>query len=94
MTWWNVSPALWSLGELTSAISCSCLPFFKPLALRVKSSLSHITAGHDHPRVTGGEGDEGSHTHPRVGAMQKVAVQSNTLMISMDGSENELVESV
>uniref|UniRef100_A0A0D2YFG9 Rhodopsin domain-containing protein n=1 Tax=Fusarium oxysporum (strain Fo5176) TaxID=660025 RepID=A0A0D2YFG9_FUSOF len=80
MTWWNVSPALWSLGELTSAISCSCLPFFKPLTLRVKSSISRATAGHDHPRIPGGEGDEESNAHSSVGAGQKEFVQNSNLM--------------
>ncbi|KAF5259734.1 hypothetical protein FOXYS1_9643 [Fusarium oxysporum] len=94
MTWWNVSPALWSLGELTSAISCSCLPFFKPLTLRVKSSISRATLGHNHPRITGGEGDEESNAHSSVGAGQKEFVQNSNLMVSMDGSQNELIESV
>jgi hypothetical protein len=94
MTWWNVTPALWSLGELTSAISCSCLPFFKPLTLRVKSSLSRATGGHDHPRVTGGEGDEESNTQPSVGAGQKGFFQSSNPMVSKDGSQHELVESI
>lgn len=90
MTWWNVTPALWSLGELTSAISCSCLPFFKPLTLRIKSSLNRTTG----QRVTAGEGDEGSNTHPSAGAGKRVFFQSSNHMISLDGSQHELVESV
>ncbi|KAH7161852.1 hypothetical protein EDB81DRAFT_353670 [Dactylonectria macrodidyma] len=35
-TWWNVKPSSWSLAELTSAISCACLPTFKPLVTRVQ----------------------------------------------------------
>ncbi|KAM0426331.1 hypothetical protein ACHAPT_008372 [Fusarium lateritium] len=36
MTWWNVTAASWSLAELTSAITCACLPTFKPLIVRIK----------------------------------------------------------
>jgi hypothetical protein len=89
MTWWNVTPALWSLGELTSAISCSCLPFFKPLALRVKSFMSRATVGGTHPQITGGEE---ANTHSSVGAGQKEFIQNSNLMFSLDGSQNELVE--
>jgi hypothetical protein len=94
MTWWNVNPALWSLGELTSAISCSCLPFFKPLTLRVKSSISRATAGDTHPQITGGEVDEESNAHSSVGAGQKEFIQNSSVMVSLDGSQNELVEPV
>ncbi|KAH7132713.1 hypothetical protein EDB81DRAFT_695717 [Dactylonectria macrodidyma] len=37
ITWWNVDPALWSLAEITAGIACACLPFLKPLTVRVKS---------------------------------------------------------
>ncbi|EXM13237.1 hypothetical protein FOTG_18310 [Fusarium oxysporum f. sp. vasinfectum 25433] len=94
MTWWNVTPALWSLGELTSAISCSCLPFFKPLTLRVKSFMSRATVGDTHPQMTGGEGDKEANAHSSVGAEQKAFIQNSNLMVSLDGSQNELVEPV
>ncbi|KAJ4047576.1 hypothetical protein NW761_007367 [Fusarium oxysporum] len=94
MTWWNVTPALWSLGELTSAISCSCLPFFKPLALRVKSFMSHATVGGTYPQMTGGEGDKEANAHSSVSAGQKEFIQNSNLMVSLDGSQNELVEPV
>ncbi|EXA32505.1 hypothetical protein FOVG_16331 [Fusarium oxysporum f. sp. pisi HDV247] len=80
MTWWNVTPALWSLGELTSAISCSCLPFFKPLALRVKSFMSHATVGGTYPQMTGGEGDKEANAHSSVSAGQKEFIQNSNLM--------------
>jgi hypothetical protein len=92
MTWWNVNPALWSLGELTSAISCSCLPFFKPLTLRIKSSMSRVTAGDNHPHITGVKGDEESNTHLSIGVEQKEFIRSSNMMVSLDGSQNELVE--
>ncbi|KAK2923103.1 hypothetical protein FoTM2_016625 [Fusarium oxysporum f. sp. vasinfectum] len=80
MTWWNVTPALWSLGELTSAISCSCLPFFKPLTLRVKSFMSRATVGGTHPQMTGGEGDKEANAHSSVGAGQTEFIQNSNLM--------------
>lgn len=94
MTWWNVTPALWSLGELTSAISCSCLPFFKPLTLRVKSFMSRATVGGNHPQMTGGEGDKEANAHSSVGAGQKEFIQNSNFMVSLDRSQNELVKPV
>ncbi|KZL70648.1 integral membrane protein, partial [Colletotrichum incanum] len=34
-TWWNVEPAMWSLGELSAAMVCLCLPPLKALAARL-----------------------------------------------------------
>lgn len=45
VTWWNVTAASWSLAELTSAITCACLPTFKPLVARVKPLLSRGSKG-------------------------------------------------
>ncbi|KAG7403041.1 Satratoxin biosynthesis SC1 cluster protein 4 [Fusarium oxysporum f. sp. rapae] len=84
MTWWNVTPTLWSLGELTSAISCSCLPFFKPLTLRVKSFMSRATVGDTHPQMTGGEGDKEANAHSSVDAGQKAFIQNSNLMTCLN----------
>ncbi|WAO85993.1 Hypothetical protein NCS54_00324700 [Fusarium falciforme] len=45
MTWWNVTAASWSLAELTSAITCACLPTFKPLVVRIKPLFSTGSKG-------------------------------------------------
>ncbi|KXH67873.1 hypothetical protein CSAL01_01699 [Colletotrichum salicis] len=34
-TYWNVDPAMWSLGELSAAMVCLCLPPLKALAARM-----------------------------------------------------------
>lgn len=34
-SYWNVTPALWSMGELTAAMVCLCLPPLKALAARM-----------------------------------------------------------
>lgn len=39
-TWENVEPSLWSLGELCSGMTCSCLPCLRPLASRWLPGLS------------------------------------------------------
>ncbi|KAL2270618.1 hypothetical protein VTJ83DRAFT_2802 [Remersonia thermophila] len=33
--WWNVEPSIWSCIELTSAITCACLPTLRPLLNRL-----------------------------------------------------------
>lgn len=33
-TWENVASSLWSIGELTSALTCACLPTLRPLMSR------------------------------------------------------------
>ncbi|KXX77961.1 hypothetical protein MMYC01_206789 [Madurella mycetomatis] len=37
--WENVDIALWSIGELTSALTCACLPTLRPLVVRHFPSL-------------------------------------------------------
>ncbi|KAH7112364.1 hypothetical protein EDB81DRAFT_670997 [Dactylonectria macrodidyma] len=44
-TWWNATAASWSLAELTSAITCACLPTFKPLITRVKPFFTRSSKG-------------------------------------------------
>ncbi|OHE96704.1 hypothetical protein CORC01_08021 [Colletotrichum orchidophilum] len=34
-SWWNVDPAMWSIGELSAAMVCLCLPPLKALAARM-----------------------------------------------------------
>ncbi|KAH7140948.1 hypothetical protein EDB81DRAFT_654823 [Dactylonectria macrodidyma] len=91
LTWWNVNPALWSLGELTSAISCACLPFFKPLTLRVKSSMSRTTGGDTQPQQSGAQGDEESHSHSSIGVSRRELIHNNKRTGSIDGSQHELI---
>ncbi|KAK4163859.1 hypothetical protein QBC43DRAFT_300823 [Cladorrhinum sp. PSN259] len=46
--WENVTAALWSVGELTSAITCACLPTMRPLVRQYLPSLASklgISAG-------------------------------------------------
>lgn len=37
--WENTDPALWSMGELTSGLTCVCLPTLRPLVVRHFPSL-------------------------------------------------------
>ncbi|SPQ24632.1 0ec0b235-2f10-408a-9ebd-c29ad514edeb [Thermothielavioides terrestris] len=44
--WENVASSLWSIGELTSALTCACLPTLRPLVVRFVPGLaSHVTRG-------------------------------------------------
>ncbi|KAF4978535.1 hypothetical protein FZEAL_5107 [Fusarium zealandicum] len=40
VTWWNVTAASWSLSEITSAITCACLPTLKPLVARYEAKVN------------------------------------------------------
>ncbi|CAI4218920.1 unnamed protein product [Parascedosporium putredinis] len=40
MTWENVESSGWSLGELTSALTCACLPTLRPLVSRFIPALA------------------------------------------------------
>ncbi|PKS12632.1 hypothetical protein jhhlp_000840 [Lomentospora prolificans] len=40
ITWENVESSGWSLGELTSALTCACLPTLRPLVSRFIPSLA------------------------------------------------------
>ncbi|CCF45688.1 hypothetical protein CH063_03675 [Colletotrichum higginsianum] len=37
-TWWNVDPGLWSIGELSAAMVCLCLPPLKILVNRARTT--------------------------------------------------------
>ncbi|KAK3322929.1 putative integral membrane protein [Apodospora peruviana] len=39
-TWENVDSSLWSMGELSSAITCACLPTLRPLVSRYFPNLA------------------------------------------------------
>ncbi|KAF9878620.1 hypothetical protein CkaCkLH20_04112 [Colletotrichum karsti] len=49
-TYWNVTPALWSMGELTAAMVCLCLPPLKALAARMGLVAGTRTAGSSNNR--------------------------------------------
>lgn len=41
-SWENVESSLWSVGELTSAMTCACLPTFRPFISRYFPSLRDL----------------------------------------------------
>ncbi|KAL2134421.1 hypothetical protein VTI74DRAFT_260 [Chaetomium olivicolor] len=54
--WETVDSSLWSIGELTSAITCACLPTLRPLLVRYFPSFASQIG-----RSTGGYGSEHRH---------------------------------
>jgi hypothetical protein len=63
--WENVESSLWSVGELTSALTCACLPTMRPLVVRyVPGFASHITRGY----ACTGSGGGGAISWRRSGA--------------------------
>ncbi|KAF4988009.1 hypothetical protein FGRMN_10057 [Fusarium graminum] len=59
VSWWNVTPASWSLAEIVSGIACACLPTYKPLVVKLKSWMSRVWKGDTTDCVQGqvGTGD-------------------------------------
>ncbi|KAM0354826.1 hypothetical protein ACHAPU_000651 [Fusarium lateritium] len=53
VTWWNVTPASWSLAEIVSGIACACLPTYKPLLVKLKSWIPRIGKGDSTDRLQG-----------------------------------------
>jgi hypothetical protein len=45
VTWWNVTPASWSLAELVSGLACACLPTLKPLLYKAKTWFPRMRFG-------------------------------------------------
>lgn len=57
-TWENAAPSMWSTGELTSALTCACLPTLKPFVSKFFPGLGDLLG-----RTTGaGSGDSGKPT--------------------------------
>ncbi|KAF5003129.1 hypothetical protein FDECE_10320 [Fusarium decemcellulare] len=72
MTWWNVTAASWSLAELTSAITCACLPTLKPLIVRVKPLLSRPSKGDSTEELQMQNSDLDAESHlTMVGSMER-----------------------
>lgn len=82
-TWWNVTAALWSLAEMTSAISCACLPFFRPLVLRI---LPHSSISQQTERPGPIDGRDGTVDLESQGIiyMSGQSSQDHKLMVSVD----------
>ncbi|KAF5667117.1 integral membrane protein [Fusarium heterosporum] len=45
VSWWNVTPASWSLAEIVSGIACACLPTYKPLLVKLKTWIPRVRKG-------------------------------------------------
>lgn len=54
-TWENSAPSMWSTGELTSALTCACLPTLKPFVAKFFPGLGELLG-----RTTGAASGGGS----------------------------------
>ena len=90
-TWENVAPSCWSIIELTSAITCSCLPTLRPIMTRYFPKLGTIGRSTKGYAQTGESGPSGA--PPTVGS-QSMHRQNRGLNSSGDfraaGSQIEL----
>ncbi|ERS95378.1 hypothetical protein HMPREF1624_08256 [Sporothrix schenckii ATCC 58251] len=56
LSWQNVAASCWSVGELSSAVTCLCLPTLKPLVQQV---LPHLVGGSSSGKSSGHSGHSG-----------------------------------
>jgi len=92
--WENVAPSLWSIGELSSAITCSCLPTLRPFLARYFPALSttvgRSTRGTPYAKSSkNGTGGVSQHRDPESGTQlseSKRGVSSS----AADGSDVDL----
>lgn len=54
-TWENAAPSMWSTGELTSALTCACLPTLKPFVAKFFPGLGDLL-GRTTGAASGGSG--------------------------------------
>ncbi|KIH93380.1 hypothetical protein SPBR_04202 [Sporothrix brasiliensis 5110] len=64
LSWQNVAASCWSVGELSSAVTCLCLPTLKPLVQQV---LPHLVGGSSSGKSSGHSGHSG-HAGPGSGS--------------------------
>jgi hypothetical protein len=57
-TWENAAPAMWSTGELTSALTCACLPTLRPFVSRFFPGLGQLL-GRTTGAASGASGNPG-----------------------------------
>ncbi len=81
--WENVPASLWSVGELTSALTCACLPTLRPLVRRYFPSLDPTQRGTFLPTHESAHG-------PSAGRSRVYRDPSN--VDSRSGSEVELAQ--
>ncbi|KAK3995913.1 hypothetical protein QBC44DRAFT_365884 [Cladorrhinum sp. PSN332] len=89
--WENVPSSLWSVGELTSAITCSCLPTMRPLVRKYLPALASrlgISVGQSGAAATEPKARSGRRpTDPESG------IRGNTAWRMQKGSMNDVTGS-
>ncbi|KAK4118579.1 hypothetical protein N657DRAFT_369698 [Parathielavia appendiculata] len=105
--WENVDSSLWSVGELTSAITCACLPTMRPLMSRyfpgLLSSVGRTNRGYANASASAAAGMSGRRTAGAPTALESGFVGGRATRsgskgaaddgsASMTGSEVELAQ--
>ncbi|KAK3298656.1 uncharacterized protein B0H64DRAFT_454095 [Chaetomium fimeti] len=104
--WENVESSLWSIGELTSALTCACLPTMRPFVSRYFPSFAsqHGHSSHGYANASSGAATcrrrrAGGPSALESGGGNVQRVQSrgskgvDALSVSINGSEVELGQS-
>ncbi len=87
-SWENVASSCWSVSELSSAVTCLCLPTLKPLVQKVMPRLISSTA-QSGPSSYGGHSSKGYHKHSEhgeAGPHSQVNTQRSTQRFSKGGA--------
>ncbi|KAK4188597.1 hypothetical protein QBC35DRAFT_451095 [Podospora australis] len=98
--WENVDSSLWSVGELTSAITCACLATMKPLIVKYFPSLGtnvfrspEYGTGRSRSRTKDLEFSTVHGRHGKSGSRSEHKAPGHVEMASGQGSEVELPKS-
>lgn len=88
--WQNVAPSLWSIGELTSAITCACLVTLRPFVARYFPGLASII-GRTSNKPSNAKVSEGYSRSRRRNDVETGHPMSKAKRLpSVDGSQVEL----
>ncbi|KAK5659601.1 hypothetical protein OQA88_805 [Cercophora sp. LCS_1] len=91
--WENVTSSLWSVGELTSAITCACLPTLRPFVAHYFPGLKSIIGRTTNKASIGGQSGEGYIRSRRKDAESGHQLSEAKRNLSTDGSQVELASS-
>ncbi len=92
-TWENTDSSLWSIGELSSAITCACLPTLRPLLSRYFPSLGTQAArstGYHQSGRKSTKGNKSQNSDPESGMRSANGHGELKSVSAVDGSEVEL----
>lgn len=92
VTWKQIPSSLWSFGELTSALACTCLPTIRPFFIRYFPAIAEKfgRSTGNYAKSHSGKTGENSRNHHVSGAVGRHSIHSQRQLVQNSQSAFEL----